>query len=151
MIELDLNWWISSITFGFIKFWLGIVRTFYLSKLKRKAAWKQKGDFHFIQVDWFHFKLKFSVSDWKNGLKNLKRQTKIPIFIFQCFAGDASWIQGTDHGLPFLGKMGPAIFSMIIDFLELLKRRGQEYFTLVLTKNYSNLAAALSYCSDEGN
>ena len=34
---------------------------------------------------------------------------------------------------------------------ELLKRRGQEYFTLVLTKNYSNLVAALSYCSDEGN
>ena len=36
-------------------------------------------------------------------------------------------------------------------FQELLKRRGQEYFTLVLTKNYSNLVAALSYCSDEGN
>ena len=35
--------------------------------------------------------------------------------------------------------------------MELLKRRGQEYFTLVLTKNYSNLVAALSYCSDEGN
>ena len=34
---------------------------------------------------------------------------------------------------------------------EQLKRRGQEYFTLVLTKNYSNLVAALSYCSDEGN
>ena len=34
---------------------------------------------------------------------------------------------------------------------ELLKRRGQEYFTLVLTKNDSNLVAALSYCSDEGN
>ena len=34
---------------------------------------------------------------------------------------------------------------------KLLKRRGQEYFTLVLTKNYSNLVAALSYCSDEGN
>ena len=34
---------------------------------------------------------------------------------------------------------------------ELLKRRGQEYFALVLTKNYSNLVAALSYCSDEGN
>ena len=50
-----------------------------------------------------------------------------------------------------LEKKGPAIFSMIIDFLELLKRRGQEYFTLVLTKNYSNLVAALSYCSDEGN
>ena len=47
----------------------------------------------------------------KNGLKNLKRQTKIPIFIFQCFAGDASWIQGTDHGPPFLEKKGPAIFS----------------------------------------
>ena len=51
----------------------------------------------------------------------------------------------------FPWKKGPAIFSMIIDFLELLKRRGQEYFTLVLTKNYSNLVAALSYCSDEGN
>ena len=37
------------------------------------------------------------------------------------------------------------------DKTELLKRRGQEYFTLVLTKNYSNLVAALSYCSDEGN
>ena len=35
--------------------------------------------------------------------------------------------------------------------MEVLKRRGQEYFTLVLTKNYSNLVAALSYCSDEGN
>ena len=34
---------------------------------------------------------------------------------------------------------------------ELLKRRGQEYYTLILTKNYSNLVAALSYCSDEGN
>ena len=34
---------------------------------------------------------------------------------------------------------------------ELLKRRGPEYFTLVLTKNDSNLVAALSYCSDEGN
>ena len=30
---------------------------------------------------------------------------------------------------------------------ELLKRRGPEYFTLVLTKNDSNLAAALSYCT----
>ena len=35
--------------------------------------------------------------------------------------------------------------------LKLLKRRGPEYFTLVLTKNDSNLVAALSYCSDEGN
>ena len=38
-----------------------------------------------------------------------------------------------------------------IKTLELLKRRGPEYFTLVLTKNDSNLVAALSYCSDEGN
>ena len=76
MIELDLNWWISSITFGFIKFWLGIVRTFLfiktISKLKRKA-WKQKGDFHFIQVDWFHFKLKFSVSDWKKWIEKFEK------------------------------------------------------------------------------
>ena len=35
--------------------------------------------------------------------------------------------------------------------MEILKRRGQEYFTLVLTKNYSNLVPALSYCSDEAN
>ena len=35
--------------------------------------------------------------------------------------------------------------------MELLKRRGLECFTLVLTKNDSNLVAALSYCSDEGN
>ena len=39
----------------------------------------------------------------------------------------------------------------IVENKELLKRREQEYFTLVLTKNYSNLVAALSYCSDEGN
>ena len=38
MIELDLNWWISSITFGFIKFWLGIVRTFLFIKTKKKSV-----------------------------------------------------------------------------------------------------------------
>ena len=151
MIELDLNWWISSITFGFIKFWLGIVRTFLFIKTKKKSV-KTKRRFPFHPSWLISFQTEIQCQ-WlkKNGLKNLKRQTKIPIFIFQCFAGDASWIQGTDHGPPFLWKKGPAIFSMIIDFLELLKRREQEYFTLVLTKNDSNLVAALSYCSDEGN
>ena len=31
------------------------------------------------------------------------------------------------------------------------EKEGTGIFTLVLTKNYSNLVAGLSYCSDEGN
>ena len=47
MIELDLNWWISSITFGFIKFWLGIVRTFLFIKTKKKSVkTKRRFPFH---------------------------------------------------------------------------------------------------------
>ena len=52
MIELDLNWWISSITFGFIKFWLGIVRTFLFIKTKKKSGVKTKRRFPF-HPSWF--------------------------------------------------------------------------------------------------